>query len=203
MQFSSVRVLAVVGVWLLVIGIGSAFVSLHQNTPGVPASSTPAWPDQTGLERGEPFTLVLLLHPKCPCSVATLAELEKILMHSRERLDVLAVFTVPEGVEPGWEQGRTWNMATAMRGVRAVADQGGEITKKFGAATSGQTLLYSADGRLLYSGGITGARGHEGENAGAEAVVKLVNHAYAPTNHPQPVFGCPIFIPEKTPSEQL
>ena len=38
--------------------------------------------------------------------------------------------------------------------------------QRFGAETSGQTLLYDRDGRLLFSGGTTGSRGHDGDNAG-------------------------------------
>jgi hypothetical protein len=50
-------------------------------------------------------------------------------------------------------------------------------------------LLYDTAGRLLFSGGITAARGHSGDNAGREAIVALL--AGAPTDRTQtPVFGC-------------
>ena len=78
-------------------------------------------------------------------------------------------------------------------GVRAVDDVGGGEAAWFGATTSGHAILYGADGGRLFSGGITAARGHEGENDGAEAVVRLVLQlgagAQAATH---PVFGCAI-----------
>ena len=38
----------------------------------------------------------------------------------------------------------------------------------------GQTLLYDAGGTLIFSGGITGSRGHAGDNAGEAALVALL-----------------------------
>jgi hypothetical protein len=60
---------------------------------------------------------------------------------------------------------------------------------RFGAETSGHTLLYGADGRLLFSGGITASRGHAGENAGESAIIALVNHQ-TPLRSQTLVFGC-------------
>jgi hypothetical protein len=42
---------------------------------------------------------------------------------------------------------------------RARADAEGVEMHRFGALTSGQTLVYDAAGRLLFSGGITASRG--------------------------------------------
>ena len=47
-----------------------------------------------------------------------------------------------------------------------LRDDDGAEARRFGAETSGQTLLYDARGALAFSGGITGARGHAGDNAG-------------------------------------
>ena len=65
--------------------------------------------------------------------------------------------------------------------------------KSFGAFTSGQALLYSKDGHLLFTGGITESRGHEGSNEGADAIETFVNHGRLPTSE-TPVFGCALGV---------
>src|SRR5712691_5642885 len=62
------------------------------------------------------------------------------------------------------------------------------------APTSGQTVLYDSQGRLLFSGGITGSRGHSGDNAGRSSIVSLVNAGVADQKETI-VFGCPLFNP--------
>jgi hypothetical protein len=50
-------------------------------------------------------------------------------------------------------------------------------------------VLYNSDGQLLFSGGITGARGHEGDNAGEDLVIAGLNGQNVGFQH-TPVFGC-------------
>jgi hypothetical protein len=65
------------------------------------------------------------------------------------------------------------------------------LARQFHATTSGQTLLYSPAGSLMFSGGITAARGHEGDNVGESTIVALLTGK--PTDVVRtPVFGCPI-----------
>jgi hypothetical protein len=49
--------------------------------------------------------------------------------------------------------------------------------------------LYAPTGKLLFSGGITASRGHEGDNVGRSAIVSFILNGHAPVNH-TPVFGC-------------
>jgi len=70
-----------------------------------------------------------------------------------------------------------------------VADDNGADAAVFDAATSGQTMLYDAGGRLMFSGGMTGARGHSGDNAGRTALTALINDGRSDTSR-TPVFGC-------------
>jgi len=64
--------------------------------------------------------------------------------------------------------------------------------KRFGAETSGQTLLYDERGTLAFSGGITGSRGHAGDNAGRASLLALINRSDA-DRRGSSVFGCPLF----------
>lgn len=54
------------------------------------------------------------------------------------------------------------------------------------------SMLYGADGRLLFSGGITGSRGHSGDNEGRRAIVSLLTGEGAYKSD-TPVFGCSLF----------
>ncbi len=100
------------------------------------------------------------------------------------------------GLTPG-----TWETARAMRGVTVVMDDNGTEADRFGALTSGHTVLYSAGGKLEFSGGITVARGHVGENSGERRVVSLVSTGKADSNGHE-VYGCGLHDPDpRTESE--
>jgi hypothetical protein len=76
--------------------------------------------------------------------------------------------------------------------VSVVRDDDGVEARAFGAATSGQTLLYDRNGRQQFSGGITGSRAHQGDNAGRQSLLALLNGGHnvrTGTN----VYGCPLF----------
>jgi hypothetical protein len=64
-------------------------------------------------------------------------------------------------------------------------------------ATSGQAFLYDAWGHLLFSGGITAARGHIGDNMGRRSVASLVSGKPSALTS-TPVFGCPLIEDHKT-----
>ena len=85
-----------------------------------------------------------------------------------------------------------WHSAAAIPNVTVVRDDDGLEARRFGAATSGQSLLYDVNGRLLFSGGITGSRGHSGDNAGRTAMLALLQHA-PPGRDSAFVFGCSLF----------
>jgi hypothetical protein len=61
-------------------------------------------------------------------------------------------------------------------------------------------VLYDPEGRLVYRGGITGARGHSGANAGRAAVVAAIERSPNALDR-GPVFGCPLERPGGAPSE--
>jgi hypothetical protein len=105
------------------------------------------------------------------------------------------VFFRPEGSAASWGRTSLRNAAEAIPGVRAVDDVGGKEAALFGIVASGHVLLYDPGGRRLFSGGITVARGHEGDNDGAAAVLRLVDGS-GPAAACHPVFGCPIRVPK-------
>jgi hypothetical protein len=98
----------------------------------------------------------------------------------------------PARVADGWEQTDLWRTAAALPGVTVVRDVDGRAAREFGAATSGQTLLYDTDGVLLFSGGITAARAHAGDSLGRQSLVALLNREPAQRSGTS-VFGCKLF----------
>ena len=135
------------------------------------------------------LTLVLFAHPHCPCTRASLHELDGLLAETQNRVSVTVVFTIPDGVPAGWEEGDLWNSAKSIPGLRVISDQGGREAHRFDVEGSGHVLLYAPSGKLLFSGGITASRGHEGDNVGRSAVVSFIRDGHAPVSH-TPVFGC-------------
>ena len=179
--------------WLLVVGGGLSVLWGYENTPGVAASPPPMWPVESQIQRAaDGDTLVMLVHPHCPCTRATLGELASIMAHCQGRLKAYVLFLKPTGFSDDWEKTDLWQSAASIPGVYALVDDGGAQANRFHAATSGQTILYDKDGHLIFSGGITASRGHSGDNAGRSAIVSLVNGGSAESAETF-VYGCPLF----------
>ena len=183
--------------WLGAVGAGLAWLMAYDSTPGMTADAPVAWPAGSALARDPAGpTLIMMAHPRCDCTRASLGELAELLARVRQQPRTFVVFIRPGGVDGAWEHTSVWNQATGIRGVRVIRDDNGAEAERFGVHTSGQTLLYDRYGRLVYAGGTTGARGKSGNNAGRSALVESINDARrsGPTT---PVFGCSLFSPAK------
>jgi hypothetical protein len=186
-------ILSSITLWLLVVGIGLSVLLGYENTPGVAAKPLASWPADSQIQRAPGrATLVMLVHPHCPCSRASMGELALLMAQSQGRLTAYVLFLKPAGFSDDWEKTDLWQSAAGINGVKPIVDYDGVEAHRFHAQTSGQTFLYDARGRLLFSGGITVARGHAGDNAGRSAIVSLVNAKIAEQAE-TPVFGCPLF----------
>jgi len=137
-------------------------------------------------------TLVFVAHPQCTCTQASLDELEEVLARSPTHPKTYVLFLRPLVFEPGWGKTDLWRRAAALPDVTVLRDDDGREAHRFGVETSGQTLLYDGRGTLIFSGGITGSRGHAGDNAGESALVDLLTRGQADRRGTS-VFGCPLF----------
>lgn len=179
--------------WLLVVGIGLSILLGYENTPGKAAQPLASWPTDSQIQRAPGLaTLVMLVHPHCPCSRASIGELALLMAHNQGRLAAYVLFLKPDGFAEDWEKTDLWQSAADIPGVQPLVDFEGVEARRFNSKTSGQTILYDAEGRLLFNGGITIARGHAGDNAGRSAIVSLLNAGRAEQTE-TPVFGCPLF----------
>ncbi len=134
-------------------------------------------------------TLLLFAHPKCPCTRATIGELNRLMAICDGRLVARVLFVRPGDAPRDRGDTDLRSSAASIPGVTVQDDLDGEAAARFGATTSGQALLYAPDGTLLFSGGITAARGREGSNAGRSAIV---SHVLSDGNGVEstPAFGC-------------
>jgi len=179
--------------WLCGVVSGLWVVWAYDNRPGVAANAPARWPSASALAASATTpTLVFVAHPQCSCTRASLDELAEILSRARTRPRTYVLFLKPSSTEAGWEQTDLLKRATAIPGVRVVRDDDGVEARQFGAETSGQTFLYDARGTLTFSGGITGSRGHSGENDGELTLIAMLSQGQ-PRQRVTSVFGCPLF----------
>lgn len=180
-------------VWLAVVGVSTALMVRYSNTPGSARFAPPTWPmqSQIPLEPNRP-TLIMFAHPHCPCTRASLSELARLLTQVPDRLNTYVVFLKPEGTPADWDKTDLWRTASSIPGVVVISDKMGAEACRFHAETSGQTLLYNQTGALLFQGGITLARGHEGDNSGRTALQDLLLKGHADQTNTT-VFGCGLF----------
>lgn len=189
-------------VWALGVGQGVSQLWSYERTAGASAQAPVDWPADTAVSRdAQKPTLVVLIHPHCPCSMATIGELAKLMATCHEKITTVVLMLRPEGTPSGWEQTTLWSRAAVIPGVTVISDADGAESRRFGVQTSGQSLLYSADGRLKFAGGITASRGHSGDNAGSNAIRSLVLDASDVVRATTPVYGCPLFDPVQHPKE--
>lgn len=183
------------GAWLALVGTGVVLLWNEKTTSGAAALAPERWPgDSVLIPERERATIVMLAHPHCPCTRASLGELASLMAVAGTRASAHVLFLAPEDTVEGWEQTELWRTATAIPGVAVHADRGGREAARFGAATSGQTLVYDSAGRLRFRGGITDARGHYGDSVGKGRIVALLGGS-ADALGVAPVFGCALDEP--------
>ncbi|HEY3862814.1 MAG TPA: hypothetical protein VGO59_13095 [Verrucomicrobiae bacterium] len=176
--------------WLTLVGAGFVVLSNYQTAPGAIGATPPQWPSAAhlALDPARP-TMILFAHPRCPCTRSTVEELNRILAQNSAKVSAHVLFFKPAGFSEKWEKDGLWSSVAAIPGVSVQEDPDGAQARLFGAQTSGYVVFYNPRGQLLFKGGITGSRGHAGDNAGEDAVISLLSGQPASATH-TPVYGC-------------
>lgn len=186
--------------WLAAVLSATVLLARYSATPGADAGPAPATlPAALSLPPHAPGPVFcLVLHPRCPCSFATLSELERALAVAPARATVVALFVLPGG--PSADAGTTPLMARAgeIPGVVVRTDGEGAVARLLGATTSGTCVAWDTEGLLRFSGGLTEARAHEGAGAGS-AALRAMLRGEVPQVAATPVYGCPLFAGERRP----
>lgn len=183
-------------VWCGVVAIGILRLVQYQMTPGAKGREAPhIWPAEVADIARKPgqFTLVMMLHPQCPCSRASLHELSHLTSRAAGQLDVRILFIKPQGAPAEWCDSDLWKQAKNIPRVNVSIDDDASDASIFGATTSGQVVVYDASGALRFSGGITDGRGHEGDNSGFDAILGLIRNGNTAVST-TPVYGCSLGV---------
>jgi hypothetical protein len=112
-----------------------------------PAAETVPYDTTLALERSK-ATVVLVLDASAPSAEVTLGELRRTIAGREETLVAHVVFVVKTDE---FVARSVWGEATSIPGVHVLRDAGGAEAKRH-SATSGTTVLYRADRRLLFRG---------------------------------------------------
>jgi hypothetical protein len=181
---------AVGGLWILAAGLGYRQLVRYENAPGEASAPPVQWPAASAIHRDPSrATLVMVVHPQCSCTRASIAELSRMMAHRQGLVDAHVLFFRPRELPKDWAPTDLWSTAAAIPGVQVHIDDEGEEAKIFDATTSGSVMLYGRDSRLQFSGGITPSRSHSGDNAGSDAIVALLANGRAERRSTF-VFGC-------------
>ena len=137
------------------------------------------------------------------------------MTHFKDRVDANVLFLVPTDAGEEWLTSDLWQSATAIPGVTSHADKDGTEASRFHVNTSGHVLIYDSVGQLRYSGGLTAARGHWGDNNSLDTAMQTLSaltsdplprdtgrgDANQPPHHTS-VFGCSLQDPASACSQE-
>lgn len=191
------RYILSLSIWAVFLGFGFWKLFIYSNTPGELASALHNWPTATKISRDlDTNTLLVFVHPHCPCSDASVGELERLMPHISGKVKSVVVFFKPKNKSEEWVKGKLWQKTKAIPGVEALLDEEGVEALHFDAKTSGQTFLYDKSGQLIFRGGLTPERGHMGDSDGRRTILSFVATGDTQVSS-TPVFGCSIRSPER------
>lgn len=178
--------------WLAAVISGNIYLANYHNKAGPRIEELVLeWPS-TELELDQEIpTVVVAIHPQCPCSTATAAELNRILCRYGKavRLYVLVYYPSQMSADPSWDQSMTMNAFRIIPSAAFIKDLDGSIALKFHMLTSGHSRVYSPENKLLFCGGITLSRAHEGDNIASAGMLSALRKQ-ANTLEKHVVFGC-------------
>lgn len=186
----NLKIIILAAIWLITISAGLVKLYNYGATPGVLTAVPLRWPIETIIQKGAaPFQLVMVAHPRCPCTRASIGELESIMAKTQGQIAAHVLFIKPKDVSEDWVQTDLVETAKKIPGVGVYVDQDAKQAKLFGGTTSGQVFLYDSAGKLTFSGGITASRGHSGDNLGKKNIIALANNENVEQSK-TPFFGC-------------
>ena len=181
-------------VWSVACAAGFWKLWVYGNTPSVSGEMNPAnWQIPAELVVTEDVhAMYVFAHPKCPCTRATFNELERLQAQFEGRMAIRVVFFEPMDADASWRRTGLWAQASQFPNAEIIPDPGGALAHSAGATSSGTVGVFDPDGQLLFWGGITPSRGHEGESVGLISVRSVLSGG-EPIQSRCDAFGCEIF----------
>lgn len=167
---------------------------------GVICQAPKRWPAESSIKPDDArATLLMFLHPQCPCSRASVEELARLMRFAKGRLAVHVCVFAPTMFPEDWVRADLWTSASAIPEVEMHGDPDAIEARRFKATISGTVLLYGPRRDLLFAGGITNGRGHGGDSVGRATILSLLEGGPV-AGRQTPVFGCPIFDSNDAPA---
>ena len=158
--------------------------------PQAVEAAVSGWPKDVPLSVGKSGTIVLFLHPHCPCSRATITQLDRLCTIAAH--DKVAVHIVFVGTTADELTGLT-KAAESLPGVQTHFDSSRALARRFSASVSGETFAFDGQHKLIFHGGLTSARGHAGDSYALTALADWLRDGVLPAASSArrfPTFGC-------------
>lgn len=177
--------------WGLVVLASFVAIAVYAKIPGDHDLPPPKWGDFSPAFVDGHWRLVMAVHPQCPCSGASLANLERVLTRHAEHVTIDLYVYRPADTPPEWSATALIERAKRIPSLTVRDDVEGVIARKFGIQTSAGLVLYSPAGEPVFYGGVTPSRGHEGGCEGLSAIEDALEGRPVKVDH-FPVYGCPL-----------
>ena len=107
------RILAATAcLWLASVCGGMGVLLQYASTAGDPGEPPPVWPADTTIPppNRQPV-LIMMAHPRCPCTRASLDSLAWVMTRARGHVAAYVLFYRPAGFPNGWEKTDLWRTA--------------------------------------------------------------------------------------------
>lgn len=177
--------------WTIAVMIGVALWWRYESHPGERGIAPRKWPASSRIARNaNGATLLVFLHPNCPCSKATVHSLQNVLA-TLPGTPPQIIFVIRPAASDDWRARSLIAQAADTSGARFFYDDDESEIRRFATRVSGHVLLYDKRGSLAFDGGVTAQRGQEGPNLSEDRLRALLN---GPGGTPiqTVVFGCPL-----------
>src|SRR3954447_8938178 len=101
----STLLLVALGIWIVTIAVMFRAIRRFETTPGRAAVARRAWPAGSSIHpTAGQWSLVMLVHPHCSCSRASVTELQAILDKAPASLKTYVLVYRPSDAAAGWEK---------------------------------------------------------------------------------------------------
>src|SRR5207244_13105960 len=99
-------------IWVVTVGAAVRSIRAFESTPGRAADAPARWPSSAAVARRPgTWTLVMLIHPHCSCSRASISELAAIMEQAPRNLRAYVLAYRPQEFAPEWSHTDVWTAA--------------------------------------------------------------------------------------------
>src|SRR3954462_10992215 len=101
----NIFITAVLGTtWMAALAFGARVMLKYETTAGPVGPVAAHWPSASIVSRSaDKPTLVMLGHPHCPCTRASIAELAQIMAQAYGKANAFVLLAKPPGAGPEWD----------------------------------------------------------------------------------------------------